>query len=372
VKDGRLDPGTPPGGQLSDEPAVVDESVMADHGYYSANSRPQHAAASVAYPYLTAAAQEVPTDSPVTVGDFGCAGGANEMEPMALAVDTLRNRGVTAPIEVVHTDLPENDFSALFELLESPASYTTGRSGVYPLVVGRSLYGPLLPDRRLHLGWSGITLHWLSSMPTEIPGQIYSNLTTGSARDALRRRAEADWRAFLDQRAREMVDGGELVLVAGASQPDGQSGAEALFLLIGDVLTTMVTTGELRRREVDRMFYPTWNRTPDEWMAPFTGSLSQVLEVVDSRLDASDDAHTFPQYARDGDPGAFAQAYTRFVRAVTEHPFFRWLDDQRTPADRAAVVDEFYRRLQDRLERHPQVAAVWHVMSLRVRRRRRR
>jgi hypothetical protein len=371
VEDGRCDPGDW-GGQLSDERGVVDQSVMAGHGYYSSNSRPQHAAASVAYPYLTAAAQQIPAPSLVTVGDFGCAGGANEMEPMALAVDTLRSRGITAPIEVVHTDLPENDFVSLFKLLETPASYTAGRSGIYPLVVGRSLYGPLLPDQRLHLGWSGITLHWLSSMPTAVPGQIYSNLTTGPARDALRRRAEEDWRAFLDQRAREMVDDGEIVLVAGASQPDGESGAEALFTLIGDVLTTMAAGGELRRRELDRMFYPTWNRTPDEWLAPFRGPLSEVLEVVDSRLDASDDALTFPQYTRDGDAAAFAEAYTRFVRAVTEHPFFRWLDDERTPPDRTAIVDDFYRRLQGRLEEHADVAAVWHVMSLRVRRRRRR
>ena len=121
--------------------------------------------------------------------------------------------------------------------------------------------------------------------------------------------------------------------------------------------------------ELDRIFYPTWNRTPEEWLAPFRGPLGEVLEVVDSRLDASDDSETFPQYARDGDAAAFAEAYTRFVRAVTEHPFFRSLDADRSPADRADIVDDFYQRLQTQLQRHPDVAAVWHVMSLRIRRR---
>ena len=108
--------------------------------------RPQHAAASVAYPYLEAAAGAVPAPlarTPFTIGDFGCAGGANEMEPMAGAVATLRHRGVGGPIEVVHTDLPENDFTPLFELLGTAASYTTGQTGLYPMVVGRTLYGPL-------------------------------------------------------------------------------------------------------------------------------------------------------------------------------------------------------------------------------------
>jgi hypothetical protein len=359
---------------MSEHEAAVDQSVMAGHGYYSANSRPQHAAASVAYPYLAAAAGDAaaPVDgSPFTIGDFGCAGGANEMEPMALAIDGVRRRGVTAAIEVVHTDLPDNDFTPLFQLLENPTSYAAGRPAVYPLVVGRTLYGPLLPDRRLHLGWSGITLHWLSAVPGTIADQIYANLTTGAAREALRRQAEDDWRTFLTERGRELVDGGELVLVAGASEPDGRSGAEALFTVIGDVLATMVTVGGLRPGEHERIFYPTWNRTPGEWLAPFGGELSDAFEVVDSRLDAADDAQTYPQYARDHDAGGFAAAYTRFVRAITEHPFFRALDPDRSPADRAAVVEDFYRRLQGALEEHPDAAAVWHVMSLRLRRRRR-
>jgi hypothetical protein len=358
---------------MSDQRHVVDQSVMAGHGYYSANSRPQHVAAAVAYPYLTAAAQAVPlSPTPVTIGDLGCAGGANEMEPMALAVDALRARDAGTPIEIVHTDLPENDFGPLFKLLDSAAGYAAGRPDIYPLVIGRTLYGPLLPDRCLHLAWSGITLHWLSSVPTTIPDQVYPNLTTGPARDALQRRATEDWHRFLDERARELVDGGELVLVAGASKADGLSGAEALFTLIGDTLSAMAEAGRLHAGERDRIFYPTWNRTPDEWLEPFHGPMGELLDVLDSRLDASDDSQTFPQYARDGDAAAFAEAYTRFVRAVTEHPFFRSLDRDRSPADRAAIVEDFYHRLQEGLREHPDVAAVWHVMSLRIRRRPRR
>ena len=170
-------------------------------------------------------------------------------------------------------------------------------------------------------------------------------------------------------RASELVDGGQLVIVAGASQPDGTSGAEALFTVIGRVLAQMVVDGRLRQSELDRIFYPTWNRTPDEWLAPFAGSLGDDFEVVEHRLDASDDSNTYPQYRRDGDAAGFARAYVRFVRAITEHPFFRSLDADRSPADHAAVVDDFTARLEMALAQHPDVAAVWHVMSLRLRRR---
>jgi hypothetical protein len=142
--------------------------------------------------------------------------------------------------------------------------------------------------------------------------------------------------------------------------------------VVGDTLAAMAAAGRLRAQELERIFYPTWNRTPDEWLAPFDGPIGDELEVLASRLDASDDAETYPQFRRDHDAAAFAKAYTGFVRAVTEHPFFRSLDADRAPADRAAVVDDFYQRLQAALDSHPDIAAVWHVMSLRIRRRPRR
>src|SRR4029079_3305908 len=177
-----------------------------------------------------------------------------------------------------HTDLPENDFGPLFELLGGPSSYAAGRSDVFPLVIGRTLYGPLLPPLTLHLGWSGITLHWLSTVPLVVKGAIYANLTSGAERAALADQAAEDWQTFLAARVAELVDGGQLVLVAGASRPDGSSGAEALFTLIGQVLADMVKAGGLRQGELDRIFYPTWNRTPDEWLAPFSGPLGDDLE----------------------------------------------------------------------------------------------
>ena len=346
---------------------------MAGDGFYSAHSRSQHVAAAVAYPYLTAAAESVPLPAggvPMTIGDFGCAGGANEMTPMAMAIDTLRER-TTSPIEVVHTDLPQNDFGSLFELLASASGYPAGRQDVYPAAVGRTLYGPLLPERRLHIGWSGITLHWLSTVPVAVPDQIYPNLVTGARRDRLRQQSADDWHGFLTERARELVDGGELVLVAGASQPDGLSGAEALMHLIGDVLQAMVDGGVVRAGERAKMFYPTWNRTPEEWLEPFGGPFAATFEVLDQRFDAADDSVAYPQYRDGGDAAAFAQTYVGFVRAITAVPFFRWLDADRDDSARHDIVEEFYGRIEVALRANPDAAAVWHTMSLRIRRRRR-
>ena len=348
------------------EIAPAGQSVMLGGGFYSHNSRPQRAAATAADAHLAATAAVVPLPdrpTPALVGDFGCAGGANEMAPLAVAVDGLRARDATLPIEVAHTDLPQNDFGPLFALLQGPSSYLT--EGVYPYVVGRTLYGPLFPDRRLHLGWSAITLHWLSSMPVTVPNRVYANLVEpGPARDALAGRSAADWRAFLTERARELVDGGELVLTGGASFPDGRSGAEGLFVMIQHVIAEMVDDGELRAGEADRIFYPTWNRTMAEW----TGPVEELgFEVLAHELTGTDDAENYGEsLAR----GTFADDYLPFVRAITDRPFFRWLDAARTVDDRAGVTEAFYERLHGRIAADPAAAACyWHVVTLRLRRR---
>ena len=343
---------------------------MMGHGFYGRHSQPQRAAARVADRHLVDAAGAVPLPSsptPVLIGDFGCAGGANEMAPIAEAIDAVRGRDAAVPIEVAHTDLPENDFGALFAVLDGTDGYPHGRTGVYPCVVGRTLYGPLFPDRRLHLGWSSITLHWLSDVPPVVPGRVYSNLLDdGPVRDAMAARSAADWRRFLTERARELVPGGELVVTGGASQEDGTSGAEGLFTMIEAQLADMVDDGTLRPAEADRIFYPTWNRTPSEWR----DQVDELgFDLLVDELSATDDAVTYDIEGQpDGD--GFATRYLPFVRAITEHPFFRKLDTDRTDTERSTVIETFYRGLHGRIAADPTAAACcWHVMTLRLRRR---
>lgn len=343
---------------------------MVGHGFYSRHSQPQRAAARVADRHLVDAAGSFPLPSsptPVLIGDFGCAGGANEMVPLAAAIDAVRGRDADVPVEVAHTDLPENDFGPLFALLGGPDGYPHGRTGVYPSVVGRTLYGPLFPARRLYLGWSSITLHWLSDVPPVVPGRVYSNLLDdGPARDALAERSAADWRLFLTERGRELVPGGELVVTGGASEPDGLSGAEGLFTMIEAQLAAMVDDGTLRPAESDRIFYPTWNRTPAEWR----DQVDELgFDLLADELSATDDATTY-DLADHPDGESFATRYLPFVRAITEHPFFRKLDADRTESERASVVEAFYDGLRGRIAADPAAAACrWHVMTLRLRRR---
>src|SRR4029079_14559999 len=118
-----------------------------------------------------------------------------------------------------------------------------------------------------------------------------------------------------------------------------RSGAEGLFVMIQHVITEMVDDGELRPGEADRIYYPTWNRT----MAEGTGPVGELgFDLLASEFTGTDDAESYREsLAR----GTFADDYLPFVRAITDRPFFRWLDAHRTLRDRAGVTDGIDARL---------------------------
>ena len=114
---------------------AIASMAMEGSGYYNRNSNLQEAGIRLALPLLEAAAGSVPTDGPVhaplVIADYGCSQGRNSMHPMALAIDRLRSRvGADRPIEVIHTDLPSNDFASLFAALhDESVSYLANRPG---------------------------------------------------------------------------------------------------------------------------------------------------------------------------------------------------------------------------------------------------
>ncbi|MGH6903862.1 MAG: SAM-dependent methyltransferase, partial [Geminicoccaceae bacterium] len=132
---------------------------MEGHGAYNRSSRVQAAGITAALPLLEQAARTVPIESgahAVVLADYGSSQGHNSLAPIAAAISALRERlGPGRAISVVHTDLPDNDFGALFHTLEAdPASYLRRDPAAFASVVGRSFYGQILPSASVSLGWS--------------------------------------------------------------------------------------------------------------------------------------------------------------------------------------------------------------------------
>jgi hypothetical protein len=77
-------------------------------------------------------------------------------------------------------------------------------------------------------------------------------------KEAFARQSEGDWQAFLDHRSHELRPGGRLVVLGGASDDEGGSGAEGLMDMANAALQEMVDSGTLRSSEYGRMVIPTY------------------------------------------------------------------------------------------------------------------
>lgn len=159
-------------------------AAMEGDGFYNRNSAMQAAGIARLLPYWEAAVSSVPLDgSPITIADYASSQGRNSMAPMRVAIDELRSRGSgSTPITVVHTDLPTNDFVALFTALnDEPHSYLNGTANVYASAIGRSYFHPLFPAGTVLLGWNAWSVHWMSGEPINAPDQVLPLLSQSTA-----------------------------------------------------------------------------------------------------------------------------------------------------------------------------------------------
>ncbi len=348
------------------------DAVMKGHGFYNEHSRSQQQADSLGLPLLERAVEEMAVlqgAEPAVVADFGAAQGRNSLGPMRLAVEKIRQRAtVSTPIVVIHTDLPQNDFASLFALVEaSPESYLRSVENVFALAAGKSFYERIFPDGYLSLGWTAISVHWLSKVPCDIPDHVYAQRAGQMVQKAYAEQASEDWLRFLGHRARELRPGGELIVVAVTTDDTGSTGGESLMDLTNEPVLAMVEAGSIRSEEYGRMNMPAYHRTMEEFTEPLrSGTLTEDL-ILKEGIRVGFPDQLWPEYEQTGDANAFAASYTEFMRAFTEAPLFTGLDPDRTLTDRERLTNEYFERMRSLIEANPERARWdWQVALLRV------
>jgi hypothetical protein len=264
---------------------------MEGKGAYNRSSSVQAVGSLPAVALLERAAHAVPLPtSPelVVIADYGSSEGHNSLAPMAAAICALRERvGQERPIFVFHTDLPGNDFAALFQTLGSdPNSYLRNDPAAFAAAVGRSYFEQILPASSVTLGWSAWAVQWLSRVPCAIPDQVqvaYSH--DAAARSAFAKQAVEDWQTFLTMRSRELHPGGRLLVLTMATDDSRDFGYRPIRDVIYETLIGMVDRGLIRNEEFRRMVIPTVGRTRVQFMEPFAkGGRFADLSIEDFGL----------------------------------------------------------------------------------------
>jgi hypothetical protein len=343
---------------MTEPSEVCRPAPMEGHGAYNRSSRVQAAGSSPAMALLDKAARQVALSAspePVVIADYGSSEGHNSLAPVNVAIGILRERiGRERAISVVHTDLPGNDFGALFQTLASdPDSYLHGDPAVFPCAVGRSFYEQILPSSSVTLGWSSWAVQWLSRVPALIPDQVqvaYSQ--DAGVRSAFYQQAAHDWRCFVVHRADELQPGGRLVVLSMALDDRGEFGYGPCVVAIYGAVLDLVDEGFITKEEARRMVIPTVGRSRQDFMAPFAeiGSFAGLtLEEID--IFYGED-RIWTEFQGHGDTGMYAARWAAFSRASVCPTLAASLDDKEVRA--AEFIDRIEARMIARLKVAPE------------------
>ena len=156
------------------EVGVSTHSAMQGDGFYNRHSALQEAAILQVLPLWRSIVESASLrNGGFVLADYAASQGKNSLPPMNLALDTLLQKEA-AFIEIVHTDLPSNDFSSLFAMLENdPGSYLRRDPRISALAIGRSYFQSILSAGKVDLAWNSWSLQWMSRLPRPIRDGIF-------------------------------------------------------------------------------------------------------------------------------------------------------------------------------------------------------
>ncbi|MCW2689347.1 MAG: dependent carboxyl methyltransferase [Mycobacterium sp.] len=345
---------------MPESSAVVRPEPMEGGGSYGGRSRLQAAGLQPAVALFRQAAGEIPLPSPphsIVIADYGASTGHNSLLPISAAIDELRKRTrPEQPILVAHTDVPENDFTVMFQTLaDDPDSYLRKDAAAFASAVGRSFYRQIIPSCSVTLGWTSWAVQWLSRAPVPIPDHVqvaYSN--DKAVRAAYGKQAAQDWNDFVAFRGRELRPGGRLVVMTMAVDESGEFGYRPLLDGIVAVLAEMVSQETLSEDEVGRMSIPTVGRSEANFRAPFAPSgRFEALSIEHLKVFDAEDRF-FDQFRLDKDAKAFGAKWAAFSRASLFPTLATALEGGPTDPRRAEFVDQLESRVAARLAAAPE------------------
>ena len=342
---------------MTDAPEAV--RPMEGDGAYNRNSRVQATGLAPAIALIERAAATAllaPAPEAVVIADYGASEGRNSLLPMARAIGALRARvGPERAISVVHTDVPDNDFAALFETLANdPGSYLKHDPNAFAYAVGRSYFEQLMPSLSVTLGWSSWAIQWLSRVPAPIPDQVQVAYSRDpAAREAFARQAAEDWRTFLLMRGRELKEGGRLVVLTMALDGEGRFGYAPVLGALYATLREMVGDGFLKPDELSRMAIPTVGRSKEDLAAPFADSGRFAGLTIEELEVFMGEDRIWAGLETSGDADAFGAEWARFSRASVFPSLASALDKGADGGRTAKFFDRLETGLAARLAKAP-------------------
>ncbi|KAL4789189.1 S-adenosyl-L-methionine-dependent methyltransferase [Aspergillus venezuelensis] len=245
---------------------VTNQVAMQGKGSYNSNSALQWAAMMEALPLFDSELQSC--NGALTIIEYGASQGANSITPVKhILTQATSSKHPEAPlIATLHfCDRPANDFSALAQTISStrwPPS-----TEVFPAMIPRSFFEPILPPQSVDIGFSLAALHHLNRVPARLSGSPEPE----ERRAVFAAQAKQDLHDFLQLRAREFKTSAPLVLTFVGSSSTGVQNYAPLVEACKIAMGGMIGEGVLSSSVLEVFEVLVYDR-----------SIAEVREVLES------------------------------------------------------------------------------------------
>jgi len=304
--------------------------------------------------------------------DMGCADGGTSLSMWKRVLGDVRAKYPSRAIEIVYTDLPRNDFSQTFQNaygLTGEETYFGSVEGVHVMASGTSFLEQILPSGTLDLGFSATASHYISAVPCNIAEHVHMVGAAAEERAAYEAKGAADWERMLLHRTNEMKPGARLCLFNFGIDEQGRylgnTGGVNMFDTFAKHWRSLADDGTITVEEFANTNFPQCYRTEAQFTAPLNDPESAVskaglrLEHVESRVVRCPFEQNFTENGQA--PADFARDYLPTLRSWSEPTFANGLSADRSPEDRAKIIDEFYGRYEAEVAASPEGHAMDYV-----------
>ena len=311
-----------------------------------------------------------------TISDMGTADAGTSLSMISGVIDAVSARVPQAPITVIYSDQPRNDFNALIANvygLGSFDSYLERRDDIFPLVSGTSFYRQIVPSGTLDIGFSATAMHWLSSKVCNISNHVQAVGAEGEELAAYRQQAHSDWRQILLHRARELKPGGKLVLINFARDEKGRylgnTDGINMFDTFNRIWLDFLADKRISREEYNNMTLPQYYNTVEEFSAPLLDPDEAVyqaglrLDHIETRIVKCPYAKSYSQH---GDAQRFAEDYIPTIRSWNESIFLNALSNHRPIEERRKIIEDYYGTYRNMVRDNPAGHAMDYVHAYTV------
>lgn len=331
--------------------------VMIGEGLYNKYSRITKDMSNECIELLKISAESINIDdkSSITfIADYGCAQGKNSLEPLSVILPILNRRyDNKKEIAVIHIDKENNDFSDLFKTINnSDDSYQKITiNNIFSLATGSSYFNQVVPKNSISLGFSFLSIHWLSKVPKKEWNNILFKGSNNDAIEEVRSIAAEDWRTFLDKRNEELKTGGKLVMSILGQDDNGNLGFEDLFGNADTVLKNMVKTNLISFTEFKNMKACFYTRSKLDILQPFEqyGCLKYkdlVLKHISYKIVKD---YIWLEFKKDNDIEKLANYYSMFYYSILSDCLF----SNTNRPEKIDLIDIFTKELKLEIMKNP-------------------